>query len=442
MPSLEGTDDGAGYAVKGTSPTGSGVVGDGPAWAGVVASSVTGSGVSSFSDSGAGVLTLSNTGAGVEASSVQGTGVAGSSNQGYGVTGDGAIAGVMGTSPGGYGVYGAGTTAHIAAVYGFSGLADGGRGVEGHVSGTDAVAVLGNAATGLGVLGTTTSGRGVEGRALTGIAVLGVVGNDETSLSGTGRAVVGIAGVGTGVDGSSVSGTGVAGASGSATGVVGRSDSGSGMDARSTSGVGIWAESTGYEAVHAVTHSGVTAAVAAYNLNEDGSGAAVFAHKSGPRGHAGFFDGPVHVTGDLTVGGAIELLGGADYAEAMPVAPTATVVEGMVVVIDDDGQIRPCAEDYDSRLAGVVSGAGDVPAAVVLDRQAGGLPVALMGKLWVLADADLGPIRCGDMLTTSASPGHARVVADRSQAFGAVVGKALTPLAAGRGLVRVLVSAS
>lgn len=221
-------------------------------------------------------------------------------------------------------------------------------------------------------------------------------------------------------------------------GVVGDSVAGVGVFGHSVDGIGLWADSTASEGVHAETTSPVTAAVAAYNLNASGTGAALFARKAGTAGHAGFFDGQVHVAGELTVTGALNLAG-ADYAEALTAAPGSAVTEGMVVVIDDEGQVRPCVEEYDPRAAGVVSGADDVPAAVVLDRHDGGVPVAMMGKLWVLADATRAPIRCGDMLTTSTTAGHARRVVDRSRAFGAVIGKALTPLDAGTGLVRVLV---
>lgn len=55
-------------------------------------------------------------------------------------------------------------------------------------------------------------------------------------------------------------------------------------------------------------------------------------------------------------------------------------------------------------------------------------------------DADIAPIAAGDLLTTSPTRGHAQKVLDRGQALGAVVGKALAPLAAGRGLIPVLVT--
>ena len=53
------------------------------------------------------------------------------------------------------------------------------------------------------------------------------------------------------------------------------------------------------------------------------------------------------------------------------------------------------------------------------------VPVALVGKVYCKVDASYGPIRVGDLLTTSPTPGHAMTVGDQSMAFGAVIGKAL-----------------
>jgi hypothetical protein len=42
-------------------------------------------------------------------------------------------------------------------------------------------------------------------------------------------------------------------------------------------------------------------------------------------------------------------------------------------------------------------------------------------------------------LTTSSVPGHAMKATDRERSFGAVIGKAMSPLEEGQGLVLVLV---
>lgn len=150
------------------------------------------------------------------------------------------------------------------------------------------------------------------------------------------------------------------------------------------------------------------------------------------------------VTGDV-------ILTGADVAEQFDVADQVNdayrVGPGTVVVLDDKGALTPCAQVYDPCVAGVVSGAGDRVPALVLDRKehsessegAWRRAVAVVGKAWCQADASSRPIRVGDLLTISAILGHAMAAVDREMAFGAVLGKALTPLVSGTGLVLVLV---
>ena len=57
----------------------------------------------------------------------------------------------------------------------------------------------------------------------------------------------------------------------------------------------------------------------------------------------------------------------------------------------------------------------------------------------MFVDADQGAVEVGDLLTTSPTPGHAMRVSDRDAASGAIIGKAMTGLDSGRGLVLVLV---
>ena len=68
------------------------------------------------------------------------------------------------------------------------------------------------------------------------------------------------------------------------------------------------------------------------------------------------------------------------------------------------------------------------------------VPVAIAGRVYCKVDADLAPVQAGDLLTTSSTPGHATRVSDPAAASGAVLGKALGPLDAGRGLVPVLLT--
>lgn len=65
--------------------------------------------------------------------------------------------------------------------------------------------------------------------------------------------------------------------------------------------------------------------------------------------------------------------------------------------------------------------------------------IALNGRVYALATAVNGPIKPGDLLTTSNLPGHAMKATDRELWPGAVIGKAMSKLEQGEGLVLVLI---
>ena len=144
------------------------------------------------------------------------------------------------------------------------------------------------------------------------------------------------------------------------------------------------------------------------------------------------------------------ITGGADLAEPFDVSRASKdggeIEPGMVVVIDlrNPGKLIQASEPYDRKVAGVISGANGLSPGMVMraegDAYADGMHnVALTGRVWARCDASLGAIEPGDRLTTSGVPGHAMKVADATRADGAVIGKAMTPLKEGRGLVLVLV---
>jgi hypothetical protein len=165
----------------------------------------------------------------------------------------------------------------------------------------------------------------------------------------------------------------------------------------------------------------------------------------GPTGNVGIGNvdpkARLHVNGNVIVTGDIALPAG-DLAEEFTALDE--VDPGTVMVLDaDGGGVAPCTEAYDRKVAGVVAGAGDYRPAIVLDRQEaheGRIPIAMVGKAFARADARIGPIAVGDLLTTSETPGHAMRADDASRAFGAILGKALQPLHEGTGLVPVLVT--
>jgi hypothetical protein len=93
--------------------------------------------------------------------------------------------------------------------------------------------------------------------------------------------------------------------------------------------------------------------------------------------------------------------------------------------------------------AGVVSGARDHRPGVTLNAgqaRRGGVTLTLSGTVYCLATNANGPIRAGDLLTSSAVPGHAMRAVDGDASRGAVVGKALEDLPGDRGHVLILAS--
>jgi len=138
------------------------------------------------------------------------------------------------------------------------------------------------------------------------------------------------------------------------------------------------------------------------------------------------------------------ILNNADAAEDFPVVSAEQAAPGMVMVLADDGRLEPCGDAYDRKVVGVVSGAGRYRPGLVLDRSEKPdgcrAPISVMGKVACRADARYGPIRIGDLLTTSPSHGCAMKAADPSRAFGSIIGKALSPLDEGEGLVTMLIS--
>jgi len=142
----------------------------------------------------------------------------------------------------------------------------------------------------------------------------------------------------------------------------------------------------------------------------------------------------------------LTLFGGADLAEPFEITKhDEEIPSGAVVIIDEEtpGHLKLSERAYDTRVAGVISGAGGVNPGIQLKQAgvlAGGQNVALTGRVYVQADATTAPIKPGDLLTTSDTPGHAMKVADSARSQGAILGKAMTKLEQGRGLVLVLVT--
>jgi hypothetical protein len=317
-----------------------------------------------------------------------------------------------------------------------------GTGVVGHGQGRGGwFEALGAGGYGLEGVGPA---RGVSGSGADGVYGTGT--NAGVHGDGTSYGVVGTSYDGFGVWGSYATGfipgggpnAGVYGISGStnagSAGVRGENTSGHGVHGISTAGVGVRAESSTNDGLVASSAGANKSGIWAYSTNASGFGLACSNSGGGVAFRA---DGLAQVR-------TLQILG-ADLAEAFPVREER-VEPGTVMVVDDrsPGRLRVSNEPYSRRVAGVVSGANGLEAGVVLEGhsfdKAGEAAVALSGRVWVKCDATRSPIRVGDLLTTADRDGYAMVASDRDRAYGAVLGKAMSALPSGTGLVLVLVS--
>ena len=309
----------------------------------------------------------------------------------------------------------------------------GGEGVHGE-SKSGRVGVSGvNHSGGLGVFGSSTGGVGIRGESFGG-GHAGGTGVNGVSVGGIGVWGQDMA-KGVGVKGDSNSGAGVMGESKGSDGVLGISHSNgnagvSGVnDSGGSPGYGVWGSSQGGEGVHGESTASNWAAVAAINK---GGGPGLWAAGT-PAAH---FEGNVEVTGDV-------VLAGQDVAEDFFVPRAQQIVRGTVMVINDEDALQVSNQAYDRRVAGVVSGAGNLRPALILGSEKSGdnrLPIALMGKVFCKVDARYARIEVGDLLTTSPTPGHAMKAKDPVKAFGSVIGKALRPLREGQGMIPILIA--
>ena len=149
----------------------------------------------------------------------------------------------------------------------------------------------------------------------------------------------------------------------------------------------------------------------------------------------------------------LQITGGADFAENFDVNVETTgseamtkVEAGFVVSIDpsNPGKLQLSTRSYDRRVAGIISGAGGVKPGMMMSQEGtladGQHPVALSGRVYCWVDASEGAIEVGDLLTTSSTPGYAMKAKDLAKAQGAIIGKAMTGLKSGKGLVLVLIT--
>jgi hypothetical protein len=174
-------------------------------------------------------------------------------------------------------------------------------------------------------------------------------------------------------------------------------------------------------------------------------------------GGAVLLGGRLEIAGDLTVHGAKSgyvvdrFINGAED----------TLEQGDVVVIGEYSasvhygvndtipvpEVDITASAYDTRVCGIVcdvhleespEGMKERDRTKVEPSQTGKM-VTLGAFAHCKVDADIAPIKVGDLLTTSPTKGHAQKVLDPAKAVGAIIGKALGSVEKGKGKIPVLV---
>lgn len=181
-----------------------------------------------------------------------------------------------------------------------------------------------------------------------------------------------------------------------------------------------------------------------YSRNSGGTDQLAFYSGTGGDVAALSPNGDMYLVGALSTT-VLTIRGGADVAEPFEMSKPDEMEPGSVVVIDEanPGKLKLSTEACDTRVAGIISGAGGVQPGLRLHQEGvleGDLHVALSGRVYVKADAAGGAIQPGDLLTTAEKPGHAMRVLDHDHAQGAILGKAMSRLEEGTGLVLVLVT--
>jgi len=150
----------------------------------------------------------------------------------------------------------------------------------------------------------------------------------------------------------------------------------------------------------------------------------------------------LHVVGDITVTGNIA----AKYQDVAEwVDSPQELAPGTVVVLHSEisNQVIASTQSYDSGVAGVIS---LQPGLTLGEAGEGRVLVATTGRVKVKVDASSGPIKIGDLLVTSDKEGFAmkslpiEIGGARIHRPGTLIGKALEPLAGGKGEILVLLS--
>jgi len=266
-----------------------------------------------------------------------------------------------------------------------------------------------------GVLGSSTSSVGVMGRSVSGIAVEG----DASALTGETYGVYGKAQSpqGAGLYGQSLSTAG-------GHGVYAESRAPTSLGAAlwaqniALDGIAIWGRAQGDDSTLVLEHKA-------------GSGEFIGAWQTDPSDLRFRFT----VSGDAYADGAFAG-GGADLADYLPAA--GGLEPGDVLMVNGDGLLVAAVGAYNPAVVGVYSTAPAFAGGADADGpDAGDVPLALAGVVPVKVCAESGAIQPGDLLVASGTAG--RAMRGENPPAGTVIGKALGTLAAGEGVIDMLV---
>jgi hypothetical protein len=266
-----------------------------------------------------------------------------------------------------------------------------------------------------------------------------------------------------GVGGASDTGHGVVGVSTSGRGVYGYSDSSYGVYANSANSYAIYAYSPnsyaiygygntrgvyGYctgvygSAIYGYASASADNGYGGYFYSADTNGTGIYA-QGGTGGYAADFRGIVRIRDRSTGDTVMELGSGLDYAEGFDVSDSAKPEPGSVLIIDPDnpGHLKISTTAYDTKVAGIVAGAGGLGSGVRLGADVFDNDVALAGRVFCKVETSAAAVKTGDLLTTSDIAGYAMKVGDHARAQGAILGKAMQDLQRGeKGTILVLVT--
>jgi hypothetical protein len=304
-------------------------------------------------------------------------------------------------------------------------------------------------------IGATNERMGTTFQVITDSTTLAQPGQGPAAIfgeaSGTVDLTAGVVGFATGNTGTTF---GVAG--------VSFSPAGQGISGNNTSPVG--GGGGGVYGVTSASDGGFSFGVSGVALANTGASVGVVGQTFSPNGIGGLFDNAAG--GNILVGGvgqpAVAVFrvdghgtvfadggfqpSGADFAESMAVTgDISKYAPGDLLVIDSaaNRQLALAQQPYSTLVAGIYS---TKPGMLGSTRRVGEaaakdeLPLAVVGIVPCNVSAENGPIHVGDLLVTSATPGHAMKGTDRNRMLGAVVGKALESLEKGTGRVHVLVT--